>query len=155
MVFPFYFGDIMVKFVMIMNGGMTLQKTEKTSVTRHAQRVLSVELLYSLDLNSTATFEPSEHTFVNEVVSGILKYQDTIDEIINSQLERWSLKRLSYVDRAILRLATYEMYAMQTPGEIVINEALELTRTFTDEGDNKAVKFNNSVLDKIKKSLNK
>ncbi len=155
MVFPFYFALIVVKFLVKMNGGITMQKTQIESKTRHAQRVLSVELLYSLDLNSAETFTPSDYEFVNEVVAGILKYQETIDEIINSQLERWTLKRLSYVDRAILRLATYEMYAMQTPGEIVINEALELTRTFTDEGDNKAVKFNNSVLDKIKKSLNK
>ncbi len=132
-----------------------MNEAQTTPLTRHAQRVSAVELLYSLDMNNETTFTPSEYDFVNEVVNGILTYKETLDQIISEHLERWTVKRLSFVDRAILRLATYEMYAMEIPGEIVIDEALKLTRTFTDEGDNKAVAFNNSVLDKIKKTLKK
>ncbi len=123
--------------------------------TRREQRAYMIEKLYAWDLLGTTAFEETGNAFVDETLQGVLKHRMRIDELITAHLQRWSLKRLSYVDRAILRLATYEMYETETPGEIVINEALNLTRTFTDEGDDKAVAFNNSVLDKIKKTLNK
>ncbi len=129
-------------------------KPEKMK-SRHNQRIAAVEILYGMDLRGDDEFIPTDDDFTNELVAGVTKYRTTIDGHIESQLERWTLKRVSYVDRAILRVATYEMYGLNTPGEIAINEALELTRRFTDEGDNKSVRFNNAVLDKIKKSLKK
>ena len=123
--------------------------------SRREQRALIIEMLYQMDLTNEWTTQKSEFDFVNENIVGIQENLEKIDALIESHLERWSLKRLSFVDRAILRFAVYELYATETPGEIVINEALNLTRTFTDEGDNKAVSFNNSVLDKIKKTLKK
>ncbi len=78
---------------------------------------------------------------------------EKIDEVINASLTNYKLDRLNSVDRAILRLATSELMAKNTPAEVVINEALELTREFSDQGDNKAVKFNNKVLDNIKSNL--
>lgn len=123
--------------------------------SRREQRALIVEELYKLDINEQLQFEPTEFEFVNEMIQGVLENQPKIDTLISEHLERWTIKRLSYVDRAIIRLAVYEMYATETPSEIIINEALNLTRTFSDEGDSKAVSFNNSVLDKIKKTLKK
>ena len=78
-----------------------------------------------------------------------------VDEVIVANLQNWKLKRLSYVDRAIIRFATYELFYTDTPHEIVINEALNLTRKYSDEGDSKMVGFTNKVLDNIKKYLKK
>ncbi len=79
---------------------------------------------------------------------------DKIDELLNSSLVNYSLDRLNLVDKAILRLAVSELLNKQIASEIVINEALELTREFTDNGDNKAVRFNNKVLDTVKSKIN-
>ena len=78
-----------------------------------------------------------------------------IDQIIVNNLVNWKINRLSYVDRAIIRFAVYELYYTQTPFEIVINEALNLTRKYSDEGDGKMVGFTNKVLDNIKVFLKK
>lgn len=155
MVFPFYFAKTVVKSLVIMIGGMTMNSNQKVTASRHQQRVKIIEKLYNMDINNETTFEPQDDPFVNDAIKGILTYQEKIDQLITDHLVKWSIKRLSTVDRAILRLAVYEMYDTNTPAEIIINEALNLTRTFTDEGDNKAVGFNNSVLDKIKTTLNK
>ena len=78
---------------------------------------------------------------------------ERINNLIAKSLTNYTLDRLNSVDKAILRLATGEMLQNVTPREVVINEALELTREFSDSGDNKAVKFNNKVLDNIKNNL--
>jgi N utilization substance protein B len=78
---------------------------------------------------------------------------ERINNLIAKSLTNYTLDRLNSVDKAILRLATGEMLQNVTPREVVINEALELTREFSDSGDNKAVRFNNKVLDNIKNNL--
>ena len=86
---------------------------------------------------------------------GIPIIKEKVDEIISANLLKWKIGRLTYIDRAIIRFATYELYYTETPHEIVINEALNLTRKFSDEGDSKMVGFTNKVLDNIKKYLKK
>ena len=78
--------------------------------------------------------------------------QSRIDEVISSSLTNYSLDRLSYVDRAIIRVATYEMMNGLSPS-IAINEALEITKVFSDCGDGKARAFNNKLLDTISKAI--
>lgn len=125
---------------------------EKKEVNRHKQRQIIVEILYQIDMG-VLTFEKKDETFVDSSILGILELKEKIDEIIESVLIGYTLKRLSTVDRAILRLATYEMLETQTPFEIIIDEALNLTHTYTDLGDHKSVSFNNKVLDSIQKKL--
>ena len=72
---------------------------------------------------------------------------DNIDSIISKYLENWDLDRLGKTDKAILRLATYEMLYYDTPKVVVINEAIELAKKYSDE---KIVKLINAVLDKIR-----
>jgi len=86
-------------------------------------------------------------------LEGIIDRLATIDQLIIDNLEGWSIARLNKVDKAILRLAVYEMLEGVTPIKIVINEAIELTKNFTDTGDHKAASFNNKLLDKIRKKL--
>ena len=74
-----------------------------------------------------------------------------IDPLIAAQAEHWRLERMPVVDRLILRLAVFEFLASPgTPRAVVINEALELARTFSTEA---AVKFVNGVLDGIGREL--
>jgi len=91
--------------------------------------------------------------FYFTTLEGITDSIGKIDQLIVDHLEGWSLSRLNKVDKAILRLAVYEMMEGTTPIKVAINEAIELTKNFTDIGDKKAPNFNNKLLDKIGKSL--
>lgn len=88
-----------------------------------------------------------DNKFVRDIVDGVLEKKDSIDKIINKYLENWDLDRLGKTDRAILRLSTYEMLYYNTPNVVVINEAVELAKKYSDE---KVVKLINAVLDKIR-----
>jgi N utilization substance protein B len=75
----------------------------------------------------------------------------SIDALIAETTERWRPERMAVVDRLILRMATRElMNESGAPPAVVINEALELGRTFSTE---ESVKFINGMLDAIRKKL--
>lgn len=85
---------------------------------------------------------------------GVLNNKDKIDEIIEANLYNYKINRLSFVDLAIIRFATYELlFSQELSYTIIINEAIELTRKYSDIGDNKACAFNNKLLDNIKNYL--
>ena len=86
-------------------------------------------------------------------LEGIINNLEKIDQLLIRHLEGWSINRLNKVDKAILRLAVYEMMMGLAPINVVINEAIELTKDFTDIGDKKSPNFNNKLLDKIGKTL--
>lgn len=88
-----------------------------------------------------------DNKFVRDVVNGVLENKDNIDKIISKYLENWDLDRLGKTDRAILRLSTYEMLYYNTPDVVVINEAVELAKKYSDD---KVIKIINAVLDKIR-----
>ena len=76
---------------------------------------------------------------------------DTIDPLIAETAERWRPERMAVLDRLILRMAVCELVrGSGTPAPVVINEALELARTFSTED---AVKFINGMLDGVRKKL--
>jgi len=91
--------------------------------------------------------------FYFTTLEGIIGNLEKIDALISAHLQGWALSRLNKVDKAILRLAVYEMVIDRTPIKVTINEAVELTKNFTDVGDKKATKFNNKVLDDIGRTL--
>ncbi len=82
------------------------------------------------------------------------KYHE-LDEIIVSNLLNWSIDRLNYVDLAIVRFSVYEMKYLNTPYRVAINEALEITKTYSNLDDDLAKKFNNRLLENIKNYLEK
>ena len=84
-----------------------------------------------------------------------LENEGEVDLTITENLVNYTIKRLNIVDRSILRLATSELMYSDTPVNIIINEALKLTDELSDLGDKKQVRFNNSVLDKIAKTVRK
>jgi N utilization substance protein B len=76
---------------------------------------------------------------------------DTIDRLIAETTERWRPERMAVIDRLILRMAVGELLrATDTPPAVIINEALELARTFSTED---AVKFINGMLDGVRKKI--
>jgi N utilization substance protein B len=78
---------------------------------------------------------------------------EAIDALIAETAERWRPERMAVVDRLILRMAIAEFVRdSETPRPVIINEALELARTFSTED---SVKFINGMLDAIRKKLEK
>lgn len=128
---------------------------ENNKLSRREQREEVVKRLYQMDMTSDFSETESEYPYVTEMLDGVTENMDFIDDAISDNLLKWKLNRLSYIDRAIMRCAVYEMYFTPLASEIVINEALNITRKYSDEGDNKTVKFTNKVLDNIKIFLKK
>lgn len=88
--------------------------------------------------------------FADQLFEGAAKDRAALDEIIQKHCENWRFERLAAIDRAILRLAIYEMSASDTPAKVVLNEAVEMAKKFSSE-DSGA--FVNGVLDSVHKSL--
>lgn len=119
-------------------------------MSRRKNRLEAVHFLYQYDLLELGSKE--NKNINNALCEGVIENIIEIDKIIEDSLESYSLYRLSYIDRAIIRLATYEMKYTDTAHQIIINEAIEITKELSDI-DDKQFKFNNRVLDNIKKKV--
>lgn len=76
----------------------------------------------------------------------MIKQHETLSETLTACLDR-PLDQLSPVERAVLLMATFELtHQIETPYRVVINEAVELTKTF---GGSDGYKYVNGVLDKL------
>lgn len=84
--------------------------------------------------------------FINWLVTGVKDHEPVLDEKIKPYLKDWSLERLLKTDRIILRMATFEILHSDTPSKVVINEAVELAKQFSDDDH---YKFINGVLSNI------
>ncbi|MGB9741876.1 MAG: transcription antitermination factor NusB [bacterium] len=126
---------------------------------RRLARESAVEVLYRLDLvgdEPESTIQeilmrrnPSEEaeTYLRRLVSTVENNRPEIDACLRRHLKRWRLERLTYIDRAILRLACAEiLYFHDVPPKAAINEAVEIAKKF---GDDQAGKFVNGVLDSV------
>lgn len=124
-------------------------------MTQHEKRIQLMHLLYQYDLSLHMEKKPTylSEENLSESLQGILDTLEDVDHIISSCLTNYRINRLSYVDRAIIRLATYEMHYLKLEPEIAINEALNLTRAYSMLDDEKQVKFNNKLLDSISKYI--
>lgn len=87
-----------------------------------------------------------ENDFVTTSIHTIIENQKEIYELANRYLESWPMDRLNKVDQAILALGIYELRYTETPPVVAINEAVELSKKYSDE---KVTKMINAVLDEI------
>ena len=141
---------------------------------RHRAREAALQVLYQWEIGRTdvgsaadtffglqwADPEPAPddlRTFATELAHDTVRHLSESDALIADTAERWRPERMAVLDRLILRMAVAEMLrgrgasrADHTPPAVVINEALELARTFSTED---AVKFINGMLDAIRKKL--
>ena len=104
-----------------------------------------------------ATFLPAARAeagvkdFARELFEGTVSDLATIDTLLRAHAAHWKLERMASVDRNVLRLAVFELlHRRETPPAVVINEALELARRFSDAD---SVEFVNGVLDAARKDL--
>lgn len=119
---------------------------------RREQRERIVTILYIHIMGGQyedTLFDDTTKQMANEVI----QYEYALDKIISACLENYTIDRLNYMDLAILRYATYEMKYTKTPFQVAINEAIELTKKYTNLDDGKAKNFNNRLLDTIKNYL--
>lgn len=86
--------------------------------------------------------------FVDSLVRGTTEHSESLDRLIAERAENWRLERMPHVDRNILRMAIFEMQYQRTPPPIVIDEALELARRYSEED---AIPFLNGVLDSVRR----
>lgn len=122
---------------------------------RHEAREKALQVLFQLD-NTELTIEDAishileddeNDAFFNKLVRGTVEKMEEIDASLKDKLEKWSLDRLPKIERTVLRLAVYELlFTEDTPNRVVLNEAIELSKTF---GDEKSSKFVNGVLSKF------
>jgi transcription antitermination protein NusB len=135
---------------------------------RHRAREAALQILYHWDVgradvtSAADTFftlqwpnaDPPDdelRAFASSLARDTVQRMDEIDPLIANTTERWRPERMAVLDRLILRMAICEMLRDRgTPPAVVINEALELARTFTTE---ESVKFINGMLDAIRKKI--
>ncbi len=140
---------------------------------RHNARIIAVLTLYNIDVNHYQKDEAIQcfndiqkiemeyeyqveidYSFSREIVENVIQHLEAIDEVITKSLVKYTIDRLSYVDRAIIRVATYEMLFTNLAKEVAINEALLITREYSNLDDDAQVKFNNRLLDNIAAVIN-
>ena len=104
---------------------------------------------YDIDFLIKANLE-IDNEFVKEVVYGVTTYSDKLDEIANKYMSDWTIDRIDKTGAAILRMALYELSYTETPQIVVINEAIELAKKYSDDSVRKII---NAVLDKVNNDL--
>ena len=134
---------------------------------RHRAREAALQMLYQWEVGRASAHEaivtywpardrdevlPEElQTFANGLVRGTIDRVAEIDRLLAARTHNWRVERMAVIDRLVLRMAVFELLtAPETPPKVVINEAIELTRTFSGE---EAVPFVNGVLDGVRKDL--
>lgn len=126
------------------------------SLTRSELREKIMIILYQYDLMNTNKLNCNiediikdnidvENDFVKDIVYGVITYKDELDKIANEKMENWDIKRIDKTGAAILRLALYELKYTDTPEVVIINEAIELAKKYSDDSVRKMI---NAVLDK-------
>jgi transcription antitermination protein NusB len=91
-----------------------------------------------------------ENNFVREVVYGVVDKEKEIKKIANEYLTGWTIDRIGKPDQAILCMAIYELLYTNTPNVVCINEAIELSKKYSDDSVRKMI---NATLDKILHNL--
>ncbi|MEG0295377.1 MAG: transcription antitermination factor NusB [Clostridium sp.] len=134
-------------------------------MNRKRSREVAMELLFAKTLSKNTMGEViealneeyvlNEKGIDSEYIINLLKtVEDNISEIdsrVQESLVGWTIDRVSKINLTILRVSVCEiLYMEDVPNKVAINEAIELTRTYSDE---KSISFVNGVLDKIFKSL--
>lgn len=128
--------------------------------TRTQAREAVISLLYAYDsgnehINKSAVeildekkIRNKQQEFALSLFNGTLLHWDKINELIAKHLKEWGIDRVGKMEKAILRLAVYEICFTSTDAPIVINEAIELAKVY---GSDQTPRFINGVLDAIKK----
>lgn len=133
------------------------RKPKKHARSRARENALAI--LYSSDIIETDAISIVEEgrypdgdihvsDYAEALVEGVTQHLEEIDERLVKSSDNWALDRMPVVDRAILRLAVYEMlYVDEVPVSVAINEAVELAKVYG--GEDESSRFVNGVLGRI------
>lgn len=128
---------------------------------RHLGRIVALQTLFEyefrvddepdLDLNAILARNLEQYRdaigdteFVEDLVHGVIKHQPKLDKIIGPAAPEWPIEQIARIDRAVLRVAIYELLIKkEVPHKVAINEAVELAKAFGGENSSK---FVNGVL---------
>lgn len=124
---------------------------------RSELRDVIVKVIYQINLLEEASLDYEiqdlikeqievQNDFVNSTIDGIIEHKKELNKLANKYLNKWTIDRLNKVDQAILLLGIYELIYTDTPSVVAINEAIELSKVYSDEAVTKMI---NGVLDKI------
>ena len=114
-------------------------------------------ILYQIDINRKQNIDYSveeiirenldiDNEFVRDIVYGVITYESDIIKEANKYMKDWSIERIDKTGAAILKMAIYELKYTDTPPIVVINEAIELAKKYSDDDVRKMI---NAVLDKM------
>jgi transcription antitermination protein NusB len=131
--------------------------------TRRRAREIALQVLYEEDINPLRDPLVADEfvsrrmlqnkplvAFAKDVINGVRNHRTEIDQRLTKYAANWSLKRMTTIDRNILRISAYEMMFGDTPGRVSINEAIELAKRY---GARSSGQFVNGILDRILKDL--
>ena len=130
---------------------------EVTMKTRSELREKIMIILYQIDINRKQNIDYSveeiirenldiDNEFVRDIVYGVITYESDIIKEANKYMKDWSIERIDRTGAAILKMAIYELKYTDTPPIVVINEAIELAKKYSDDDVRKMI---NAVLDKM------
>lgn len=130
---------------------------EVTMKTRSELREKIMIILYQIDINRKQNIDYSveeiirenldiDNEFVRDIVYGVITYESDIINEANKYMKDWSIDRIDRTGAAILKMAIYELKYTDTPPIVVINEAIELAKKYSDDDVRKMI---NAVLDKM------
>ena len=133
------------------------------NLSRNDSRMLAMTIIYQIELckkkkiNYTKEELLTEYNevmndFAHELIDGVIEHEEELITIANQYLNNWNIGRLGLTDAAIIKIAIYELLYTTTPKKVVIDEAIELAKDYSDE---KVVGMINGVLDKIYHNQNK
>ena len=114
-------------------------------------------ILYQVDINRSQNIEFNveeiindnldiDNEFVRDIVYGVITYESDIIETANNYMKDWDISRIDKTGAAILKMAIYELKYTDTPHIVVIDEAVELAKKYSDESVRKMI---NAILDKM------
>ena len=127
-------------------------------MSRKESRKQAFQTLFQLEMKNTDLtineainfikddYPDLDFEFIHWLVTGVKDHEQVLDQTIEPKLKDWSIQRLLKTDRIILRMATFEILHSDTPKKVVVNEAVELTKKFSDDDH---YKFVNGVLSNI------
>ncbi len=126
--------------------------------TRRRAREIVLQVLFQDDLNPNRNLANDDGfisrrllankpliSFAQELLGGVRKNRVALDKTIGAHAVNWSVKRMSTIDRNIMRLATYEIFHADVPDRVAINEAIELAKRY---GHHNSSNFVNGILDR-------
>ncbi len=127
--------------------------------TRRRAREIVLQLLYEEDLHPEQNAKVADEflvkrlhgnrplvEFARQLFRQVVTHRKEIDKALSSKAANWSLRRMAAIDRNILRLGAYEIMRTDTPGVVVINEAVVLAKRY---GDRQSSQFVNGILDRL------